>query len=396
MGFVYGPVCLVNRKFNFSDVWNDPRGLTGSELSYLKIAKKMSDRGHHVTLFTLSDDPGIDQWEGVFVRDYGERGLQELDVAFSWNESEPLRCMDGNAFKIVSWQLNKFDHCAPDSDDFVNMWMSPSECHRDLMVNSNLGIGSVYGIYDRTYRPDPSIWTVIPHGCEPGRYQGHHLKKVPGRVIWASSPDRGLHWLLQEWPKIKRAVPHATLKVFYRLQQWIDQFMSEPALSSAHPDIVEQRMRAVYINEAMRRLSGSGIEVIGSVSRNQIDNEMAVAEVLAYSCDPVSWTEGFSVTLMESCAARACPVTTAVDALPSVYGGVIPMIETPVKDNIGKFSDLVIRSLTDQKYREETNERVSNFGKFHSWDHVVDMIESEVQSRVPEFRNEPLEVSVSA
>lgn len=380
VAFIYGLRCLVARRFNFSDVWGDPQGLTGSELSFLKVAKGMADRGHEVRIFTQkSGSPDV--WEGIPVHDYEERGSHEVDAALSWNESEPLRQVSPLSVKAVSWQLNKFDHCTPDSDDFVDFWMSPSECHRTKML-SGLSIGSVYGFEDQTYRPDPSLWKVVPHGCEPDRYRSLGVEKVPGRVIWASSPDRGLHWLLQEWPKIRRSVPNATLRIFYGLDSWF-RYMSEPgALMSGHPDLIEQVRRAAYVKEAVRRLSGHGLEVVSSVSRNQIDREMAEAEVLAYCCDPVTWTEGFSVTLLEACAARACPVTTAVDALPSVYGGVVPMADAPVRDHVGEFSDLVIRALTDPAYRGEVNDRAEALARRHSWDAVIDKIEELIKSKL--------------
>ena len=380
MAFIYGPWCLTNRRFNFSDIWDNSQGLTGSELSYLKVARKMADRGHQVRLYTLTERT-VDHWEGLTVHDYEERGRHDVDVAISWNESEPLRQMGSNPLKVVSWQLNNLDHCTPDVDDFVDMWMSPSKVHRSRMIESGLEIGSVYGVRGKVYSPDPSKWKVVPHGCEPGRYRISGVEKVPGRVIWASSPDRGLHWILQEWPKIRRSVPYATLKVFYNLEGWIGRFVN-PAVPMVGLDMLEQKNRAFYIREAVRRLEKHGVEVVDSVSRNRIDREMAEAEVLAYSCDPVVWTEGFSITLMESCAARACPVTTAVDALPDVYGGTIPMIETPVGDNIGQLSDLVIRALTDQDYRNRINDRVEKFAKSHSWDSIVDIMERLIQSGI--------------
>ncbi len=380
IGFIYGPWCLKNREFNFSDVWNDPRGLTGSELSYLKVARGMADRGHRIRLYTLTRGPRIDNWEGLSVHGYDDRGNHGLDVAISWNESEPLRAVPSPVFKVVSWQLNKLDHCTPDVDTFVDMWISPSEAHRSRMVRGERPIGIVYGAQG-VYIPDrPERWKVIPHGCEPDRYRKLGVDKVPGRVIWASSPDRGLHWLLQEWAKIRNAVPRATLKVFYSLESWSDGILSGASATSSDPDIIDQRGRALYIREAVRRLSGHGVEIVDSVSRNRIDREMAEAQVLAYSCDPVSWTEGFSVTLLEACAARACPVTTSVDALPEVYGGTVPMIELPVRDHIGEFSDLVVRALTDADYRDKVNGRVESFARSYSWESVTASLDDMIQT----------------
>jgi glycosyltransferase involved in cell wall biosynthesis len=371
---------LVNRKFDFSDIWNNPQGLTGSELSYLKVARKMVDRGHEVHIYTLRSD-SVDSWEGIPIHDYKDRSCQEVDVAFSWNESEPLRQMRSGTFNVVSWQLNKLDHCTPDVDSFVDLWMCPSEVHRSRMM-SGLKIGLVYGVHDQVYTPDPAKWKVVPHGCEPKRYRKLETQKVPGRVIWASSPGRGLHWILQEWPKIRRSVPHAVLRVFYNMETWIQHFLSLPDNVTNHPDITEQKSRALYIREAIRRLKDHGVEIVDSVSRNRIDQEMAEAEVLAYPCDPVTWTEGFSIALMESCAARACPITTNVDALPSIYGGIVPMVDLPVREHIGEFSDLVIRALTDRDYRDGINDRAEALGKSHSWDSVADTVEELVRSGI--------------
>ncbi len=372
--FIYGPHFLTYRRFDFQNVWDDPRGLTGSELSYLKVAKAMRSLGHEVHLYTLFDGAGPGVWEDLSVHPYEELGKDGLqhDVAVSWHEANPLRLLDPSTFRIVSIQINSLHHCYPDADSYVDVWASPSRAHVKMMTESGISIGNQYGMATR-YSPT-ARWEVIPHGCECESYDRLFeagLRKVPGRVIWASSPDRGLHWLLQEWPKIRRAAPHAHLRIFYRLDAWLAHMGRESFDVEHGPDILEQMRRALYIGEAMRRLRGHGVEVMDSVSRNRIDLEMAEAEVMAYSCDTVLWTEGFSVSLMEGCGARACPITTSVDALPDVYGGVIPMVALPVKEHVGEFSDLVVRALTNPSYRGEVNARVHSFAKERTWTSIA-------------------------
>ncbi len=236
------------------------------------------------------------------------------------------------------------------------------------------------------YVPDPSRWEVLTNGCDPDSYDrlaSDGVEKIPGRVMWGSSPDRGLHWLLQEWPKIRRAVPHAHLKIFYKVMKWADNIIAHPW---GDPSIQEQIRRAHYIKEALYRLSSHGVELVDSVSRRQIDREMAEAEVLAYSCDPVSWTEGFSVTLMEGCAARSCPVTTSVDALPEIYGGFIPMVRTPVKDHMSEFSDLVIRGLVDKDYRDGVNRTVRDLSSRYTWASLAQRLEGILERRLERKR----------
>lgn len=388
LSFIYGPYCLKFRKFDFSNIWDDPRGLSGSELSYLRVALGMKAKGHDVHLYTLMEGKKFESWEGLKIHDFQElHSIKEpFDAAISWNESEVLQILDPITLRIVSHQLNSFNHCTPSVHDFVDIWASPSEAHKLMLTTGYVPMGSELGLRDCYYVPNMAKWEVVPHGCDLWRYDKYFdqgLKKTPGRVIWGSSPDRGLHWLLQEWPKIKRAVPEASLRIFYRLKPWLDHMMEVnlPPDDPGRSEIAEQKARATYIMESLRRMKNLDIEVFDTVSRNRIEREMSEAQVLAYTCDPVRWTEGFSITLMEACAAMACPITTAVDALPGVYGGVIPMVDPPLSKNADKFSDLVIRCLKEDSFRAEINHKVRSFAERNSWESIVDKYENIIYSR---------------
>ena len=188
--------------------------------------------------------------------------------------------------------------------------------------------------------------------------------KVPGRVIWTSSPDRGLHWLLQEWPMIRRAVPHATLRVFYPMDGWLERMA---AVTDGPPDILEQKQRAAFIRERRTALERMGVEFYGGASRVEISKEIAAAECLPYSCDPVRPTEGFSCSVMESSAAQSCPIVTNADAFPEIYGGALPMVDLPLSKNAPVFRDLVIRALTDKPWRDEVNAKARTLAERFTW-----------------------------
>ena len=96
---------------------------------------------------------------------------------------------------------------------------------------------------------------------------------------------------------------------------------------------------------------------------------MAQAECLAYPCDTIRWSEGFSCTLLEACAARACPVTLETDALPQVYGGVVPMVD---RRCIQEWSGLAVRALTDEAWRNEVNEKCAAFAAERTWRHTAE------------------------
>lgn len=345
----YSPWCLTFRRtLELEGYRDDPRGLSGSEMCAVRLYEEFRAMGHEVTLYA----DGCTPW--------ADRGKEEHDLAISINYPDELR--EVRATKRVCYQLvNSFEYCRQ-GFDYVDLWLSPSNAHRKMILSKDHEVESdPRRGHKLMHRFTPEQWKVVPLGCDPERYDGHG-PKIPGRVIYASSPDRGLHWLLQEWPHIKRAVPHATLHIFYHLKRWVDGFANTPFF----PPIENQRARANYVAEALRRMSGPewGITVRDSVSRATMEREMAYAEVLAYPCDTTRWSEGFSCTVLEACAARACPVITDCDALGDLYwslGTAFPRVD------IGAWRGGVIAALLEKESRDRINATALAFAEEHTW-----------------------------
>ncbi len=371
---ILGRLSLALRgSMDFRRLRDDPRGLTGTELAATRIAETLAELGHDVSFYTLSNDT---QWNAVAVRplEHLAEVDERFDAAISFNEPDLLREVHGPRLRVCEHYLNDVWYCKVDFEQFVDLWVSPSRPHlQKMLTDEDLRDVEVtqYGPRAR-YTPDPSKWTVIPLGCDPDRYVA--MEKVPGRVVYCSSPDRGLHWLLQAWPKIVRAVPHASLKVFYRLRPWLDEFTSEPFSSR----LEKTRGRALYISQVLPRLAPFGVRLCDSVSREVIEREMALAEVLAYPCDTVRWSEGFSCSVLEGCAARACPVITPVDALGEIYGSVLPMAQPSSEE----WSDLVIRALKDADFRQGVNARAAAFAGELTWKTHALRLEQAIQARL--------------
>ncbi len=163
---------------------------------------------------------------------------------------------------------------------------------------------------------------------------------------------------------INRAVPHASLRVFYPIDGWLDRMA---AVTDGPPDILEQKRRAEFIRNQRAALERIGVEFRGGASRVEITKEIAAAEVMGYTCDPVRPTEGFSCSVMEAAAARSCPIITNVDAFPEIYGGTLPMVDLPLSKNAPKFRELVIRALTDSAWRDEVNVKARALAERFTW-----------------------------
>ncbi len=350
---------MGGRPFDFSNLWGSDRGLTGSELSCFCFARELAKLGHEISLYV--EQPGIASFDNVALHplsDLGGHGAR-YDAVCSWNEPDYLRHVSPRTLRLVDQQLNDCAYMQPGYDDFVDVWTSPSEAHRQR----NLSLS-------------PHKWVVLPNGCYPEKYD-LSTPKAPGRVVYASSPDRGLHLLFQEWPKIKKAVPHAELFVFYHsLEQWIERCRGIRDSSCVSMD--EQGCRARYMEAVLPRVKKLGAEIVGSISHDRLAQELAMASVLGYPCDTIAWTEGFSVATLEGCVSGALPITSSVDALGEIYGGHVPMVEAPARDHMGEWSDLVIRALTDEPWRKEWAHKARLRAEQFAWPALAKQLEQTI------------------
>jgi len=367
IGVLFGGSCLQFRgDMAMENILDDPRGLTGSEYGAIRVAQELG-----AELFTAVSEPT--EALGMKVTPIAQAADAHKDVWVAINEPDLLRGVTGG-FRVCNFWLNGFTHCKAGFEKHVDLFVSPSPPHLRKVMEDWRDV-EVYPDGPRGhYEADPYKWMSILLGCDPERFLlPEHGPKVPGRVVYISSPDRGLHWLLQEWPAIKQAVPHAHLKIFYRLKPWIDGWDDTPYF----PPIEPLRRRALYIAEAIRRLEGYDVEVCDSVSRTRIEKELSEAEVLAYPCDTTSWSEGFSCSTLEACAAGAIPVITDCDALGEVYrnsGSVI----VPLGD-IAKWRAAVIEQLLCRNTEREI--KCKAFAKETTWKKHAKKLLDEIHAR---------------
>lgn len=227
------------------------------------------------------------------------------DAVLVWNEPEFLQFAAPAAIKICAQQLNDFSYCK----DFsfvkcVDAFVFPSRQHRDHIV-ANCPI-------------DIKKTTIIPNSVNPEflREGARDLNKL----VYISSPDRGLHHLLRFFPQIRAAIPAVTLDIYYDYAQW-------EVITRKLPDEVGRRAR--YMRECFDRLGRrgeNGISLVGNRSNTQIARALGEASMLCYPCDPIAFTEGFSVATLDACAAGCIPVLSAADALPEIYSGIATII----------------------------------------------------------------------
>lgn len=116
-------------------------------------------------------------------------------------------------------------------------------------------------------------------------------------LLYCSVPDRGLYYLKDLFPAIRRRVPDATLVITSDFSLW-----GRDSAKDAFMRFFENQQGVVYL---------------GHVSRSRLVAEQLHARVLAYPCN---FPEGFCIAAAECMAAGTVPVTTNAFALTTTVG----------------------------------------------------------------------------
>jgi glycosyltransferase involved in cell wall biosynthesis len=364
LALILGAFSCSRRPFNMSsnNLWTSKRGITGSELSFLISAQKLAKKGHDVSLFTCHEsNTKPELWENVKIYHYEDRFMidQTFDAIISWNEPDVFRGLPFNKVRICQQMFNDFVYCQSGFDDWVDIWTSPSELHRTWMLEQT---------------PCPEKWQVNHMGTQPEWFNPQ--EKIKGSVAWLSSPDRGLHLLLQNWREIKKAVPEASLKIFYHINEPLE-------------DNTEISKRIKYIRDQFIELKDLDVEYIGSISRNDIAYELSRTMIVIAPLSTISRTEGFSATAMEACMAGCVPIMGDIDCLGSIYGKVACMIPSPVEDNMEVLNASIIHGLTNENWRKLVVSRCQEFAKTYTWDAHVERLENMITNH-PKYRNKSI------
>jgi tetratricopeptide (TPR) repeat protein len=329
------------------------RGLGGTESAVVYLSEALSRRGHRVTVFNGCETAGT--WNGVEYARWEEMPLRSLsdrpDVVVavrSWDAIGRARFAPLQVF----WTGDAFDQ------PFV-------ESLSDAAARSEIDFFMLQSEWqEQTFRKHHGIpgWRIVRTalGSAASSAQPPIRPTEPGtrprRLVYASTPFRGLDVLLDVFPRIRASCPDAELDVFSSMRVY---GVSERDDRAQH--------EAIY-----QKASQPGVHLVGSLPQLELAKRLADARVLAY---PNHYAETFCIAAVEAQAAGCAVVTSALGALPETVGnaGVCIGRFARSREFQREFVEACLSFLCDDdRWREVSRAALERSWRLYTWSGIAE------------------------
>ena len=310
-------------------------GIGGSETAVIELSKRLVKLGWKVTVFnnTVLPPEGLIV-DGVMYKNYWLfNNADEFDVLWVWRLPEAFDWDLKARLKILDLHdvMNPLDFTEKRLKNIDKIFVK-SKYHRGLLPNI----------------PDDKF-VVVGNGISLERFEGERVKD-PYRCVYSSSPNRGLDILLENiWPKVRAAVPEATLHVYYGWKTFYQFQKDNP-----------ERMK--WMKKVQQLMLQPGVVDHERVNQKELAQDLLKTSFWLY---PTYFPEIHCITACEMQAAGVFPITSGYAALAEVQKAGIALkgdIYDPEWQE--KYTERVINALTNKV--SETID-VSDM----SWDNVV-------------------------
>ena len=256
--------------------------------------------------------------------------------------------------------------CGPNNElvQYVDGWPVFSECHRDLLC--------------KTRGVDPDKCFVTGLGVDLKSYECTHewndggvedCHKVPGRLLYANDPARGLWHTLDIFDKLRELVPDVSLHVAYDFDKQFENY----------------RWQATALSEKMwdckkRLATTEGVVNVGALSRQELVREQLECQVHVMPSDPPNLgSQIHGITQMECAAAGAALVLSDIEAFPEVFGDgatILPLPGTYIVSAERRFdaqdwAETIADLMNDPEQWAEASRKARALAEANTWEHVL-------------------------
>ena len=193
--------------YNTAEQWSphmiDTTGIGGSETAVVKLSEEWVKLGYEVTVYGNFGSNRI-EYNGVIYRPFSffEFG-RKYDVLIMWRTLELLGIkLNANRIFLDLHDVPNPINYTPELMKQVDKIFVKSQSHKDYFNNVN-------------HLPDDKF-VIAPNGTSKKYNQLRNIPKNPQKLIYSSSYNRGLEYMLKYgWSIIKKYQPNTELHIYY-------------------------------------------------------------------------------------------------------------------------------------------------------------------------------------
>lgn len=271
--------CPPQSAYEFDEEIYKTKPLGGSETALVQMAKELKRKTKRpVKVFSMRTtdlvaDSGVEYIDNKKATEYFSKFRPKVNVAWRHN-------MEMTSAKSAVW-----------SHDLVTPGCESRQTFDTLMCLTPFHKEYVQGMQNV---PDNKIW-VTRNGVTPEKFDFPRPPKNPNKLVWMSSPDRGLDRAMLVCDKVRETYPDIELHVYYGIENLYKYGLA--ALAEKIKEMMDERPWVKYH---------------GFTEQSQMYREVADAAVWPHCCN---FIETSCITAMEMLALKVFPVTRRLGGL---------------------------------------------------------------------------------
>lgn len=291
--------CPTLEPWDFSNPWT--KGIGGSETAHIELAERLGQKGHEVISYVpqpayayMPEKRGGVSWRysGDANPSIGGNWIVFRDSAFFDRKLGPGQYIFVAQDVDYEWSPSRLNK--------VDKYIVLCQTHAEYTLKK------YPEVREKVFLSSNGIRTEIIEQVEK-----EGIVRNPNKLIYASSPDRGLLTILENWFRIRERCRDAELHGFYGFENM------DAILAASGGNAWFKPMK----NEIHKLLNQPGVKFRGRIGQMDLYREWFSSNVWWY---PTDWPETSCITCMDAQATGALPVCTNYWALKSnVFHGMM-------------------------------------------------------------------------
>lgn len=271
--------CPPNQAYEFDEEIYKTKPLGGSETALVQMARHLKQKTkRRVMVFNgrsqdLIADSGVEYISNAKLNEYMSTKKPHAHVA--WRHNTKL-----THARTYLWCHDLTTRGVESGHNFDKI-MCLSQFHKDY-------VQAIQGV------PEEKI-TLTRNGIDPIKFDFEHKEKNPNKVVWMSSPDRGLDRSMLVMDKLRDEFPELELHVYYGLEN-LDKYGLKDLADKLHGMMAERPW----------------VKYHGFTEQNKMYREVSDAVLWLHPCN---FIETFCITALEMLALKIFPVARKLGAL---------------------------------------------------------------------------------